>query len=153
MESIESRLTVDPSTLKSFQRPEERKDGDKYGAFLKGLEKILSNDNIEQKSRLIFENIKGMVQIQVFNELMKNGAIFTQIDDRFISPEEVKYVCNAENINALQELCDEMIVRAISIDGIGRGELIELAKAFNLVMQEHQHESQMVKDMMGLPRR
>jgi hypothetical protein len=134
----------------------------KYEAFLGMLNKILSSENIEQKSRLMFENVKGMVGAQVFQVAIKRGIVFTRIDpetDRFIEP--LKYLklknlitddqimeSRKEGLATLQVLCDELIVRVVSIDGKGRGEMIEMVRAMNLMIQEHEHQSDLAKDML-----
>lgn len=136
----------------------------KYEAFLGMLNKILSSENIEQKSRLIFENVRGMVLAQSFQVAVKRGVIFQQIDpesspQRFIVPldylKRKNYVTQEqldatarEGLASLQSLCQELIVRVVSIEGKGRDEMIEMVRAMNLMIQEHEHQDSMAKDLI-----
>lgn len=136
----------------------------KYEALLGMLNNILSNENIEQKSRLMFENVRGMVLAQNWQVALKTGVIFQQIDPdasppRFISPKAYlkKYnlvtdaqlqELNVQGLASLQSLCKELIVRVVSIEGQGRDEIIEMVRAMNLMIQEHEHQDSMAKDMI-----
>lgn len=136
----------------------------KYEAFLGMLNKILSSENIEQKSRLMFENVKGMVQAQVFQVAVKRGVVFQQIDpesspQRFVYPLEylkARQLITQEQIDntsreglaCIQALCNELIVRVVSIEGKGRDEMIEMVRAMNLMIQEHEHQDSLAKDMI-----
>jgi hypothetical protein len=161
MKTLENQLTkADHQDADKQATPPEFTS--KYEAFLGMLNKILSSENIEQKSRLMFENVKGMVGAQVFQVAIKRGIVFTQIDpetDRFIEP--IKYLklknlitedqindTRKEGLATLQVLCNELIVRVVSIDGKGREEMIEMVRAMNLMIQEHEHQSDLAKDML-----
>jgi len=136
----------------------------KYEAFLGMLNKILSSENIEQKSRLMFENVKGMVQAQVYQVAVKRGVIFQQIDadsspQRFVIPlqylkarklitQEQIDATSREGLACIQALCNELIVRVVSIEGKGRDEMIEMVRAMNLMIQEHEHQDSLAKDMI-----
>jgi hypothetical protein len=161
MKTLENQLTKADHQDADKQAPPPEFTS-KYEAFLGMLNKILSSENIEQKSRLMFENVKGMVGAQVFQVAIKRGIVFTQIDpetERFIEP--IKYLklknlitedqindTRKEGLATLQVLCNELIVRVVSIDGKGREEMIEMVRAMNLMIQEHEHQSDLAKDML-----
>ncbi len=156
MKSLEAQLNKDTS-----EKPLVDKYTSKYEAFLGMLNQILSSDNIEQKSRLMFENIKGMVQAQVYQMAVKNGYVFQQIDERFVIPinflKQRGYITQAdldrygkEGLASLKSLCEELIVRVVSLDGLGRGEMV---KAMNLMIQEHEHQDNLAQNMILGPRR
>jgi len=161
MKTLEAQLKkADDSD--AIKEPQGSQFTSKYEAFLGMLNKILSSDNIEQKSRLMFENVKGMVAAQCFQVAVKRGIVFSQIDaetTRFIEP--LKYLklknlitedqiqeSRKEGLASLQVLCNELIVRVVSIDGKGREEMIEMVRAMNLMIQEHEHQSDLAKDML-----
>ena len=141
----------------------------KYEAFLGMLNKILSRDDIEQKSRLLFENVYGMVIAQNFQIAVKRGTIFQQIDpesspQRFVEPK--KYLLRKEIVTqaqldtmareglaSLQSLCNELIVRVVSVEGKGREEMIDMVRAMNLMIQEHEHQDNLAQQMIMGPRR
>lgn len=163
MKSLESQLVSADKADEHRSNPEQ-KFVSKYEAFLGMLNKILSSENIEQKSRLMFENVKGMVQAQNFQVAVKRGVVFQQIDpdsspQRFIYP--LDYLkrrglitqteiddTSKEGLACLQSLCNELIVRVVSIEGKGRDEMIEMVRAMNLMIQEHEHQDSLAKDML-----
>jgi hypothetical protein len=161
MKTLEKQLTK-ADDIDANKKPEPPEFTSKYEAFLGMLNKILSSENIEQKSRLMFENVKGMVAAQCFQVAVKRGIVFMQIDpetERFIEP--LKYLklhnlitedqimeTRKEGLASLQVLCNELIVRVVSIDGKGREEMIEMVRAMNLMIQEHEHQSNLAKDML-----
>jgi hypothetical protein len=163
MKTLEQQLTKADKADEAAGKVEE-KFISKYEAFLGMLNKILSSENIEQKSRLMFENVKGMVQAQVYQVAVKRGVVFQQIDpesspQRFIYPLDYlkrKQLITQEQIDAtsreglacIQSLCNELIVRVVSIEGKGRDEMIEMVRAMNLMIQEHEHQDSMAKDIL-----
>jgi hypothetical protein len=166
MKSIENQLT---SADKADAASPAKEYTSKYEAFLGMLNQILSSDNIEQKSRLMFENVKGMVQAQAFQVAVKRGVIFQQLDpesnpQRFVVPIEYLkakgYLNQAqldasarEGLASLQSLCNELIVRVVSVEGKGREEMIEMVRAMNLMIQEHEHQDNLAQNMILGPRR
>lgn len=163
MQTLEAHI-VKADKQDSELSPAVKEYTSKYEAFLGMLNKILSSENIEQKSRLIFENVKAMVQAQVFQVAVKRGEIFQQIDiecphQRFIVPKEYlikKQLLKQSDLDdtarqglaSLQSLCNELIVRVVSIEGKGRDEMIEMVRAMNLMIQEHEHQDSMAKDLL-----
>lgn len=162
MKTLEKQLSQADQVDERSQNTPSPAFVSKYEAFLGMLNKILSSENIEQKSRLLLVNVIGMVQAQVYQVAVKRGVIFQKIDpdtDRFISPlsylkahgyvteEELKNTAR-EGLSSIQALCKELIVRVISIDGAGRGEMIEMVRAMNLMIQEHEHQDSMAKDIL-----
>jgi len=164
MKSLETQLNTDKK-----DKPLEDRYTSKYEAFLGMLNQILSSDNIEQKSRLMFENIRGMVLAQVYQVAVKRGVVFQQIDpdsdpQRFVIPQaylKAKGYLTQEDLDrtgkeglaSIKALCEELIVRVVSIDGQGRGEMIEMVKAMNLMIQEHEHQDNLAQNMILGPRR
>lgn len=164
MKSLETQLNKDTTDKLPVD-----KYTSKYEAFLGMLNQILSSDNIEQKSRLMFENIKGMVQAQAYQIAVKRGFIFQQIDpesspSRFVVPvrwlKDHGYLTQADldrtgeqGLASLKSLCEELIVRVVSLEGKGRGEMIEMVKAMNLMIQEHEHQDNLAQNMILGPRR
>jgi len=163
MKTLEAQLTKADKSDETASRVENPTIS-KYEAFLGMLNKILSSENIEQKSRLMFENVKGMVQAQNFQVAVKRGVVFQQIDpesspQRFVYPldylkrrglitqEEID-LTSREGLACLQSLCNELIVRVVSIEGKGRDEMIEMVRAMNLMIQEHEHQNSMAKDIL-----
>lgn len=134
---------------------------------LRTIDKIMSNDNMEQKSRLIFENIRAMAQAEVLIDSLVNGINFMQIPKidgfEFVNPSELHLLDEFKEypefknrderksiLSGLSKLCGEMLTRVVSIDGMGRDELIRLAQGFNIQLQQHQHEQSMLdKYIMG----
>jgi hypothetical protein len=164
MKSLESQINTADKADEDKNRDPVREYTSKYEAFLGMLNKILSSENIEQKSRLIFENVRGMVLAQAFQVAVKRGVVFQQIDpesspQRFVVP--IDYlkkkgllnqaqldVSAREGLASLQSLCNELIVRVVSIEGKGRDEMIEMVRAMNLMIQEHEHQDSMAKDLV-----
>jgi hypothetical protein len=163
MKSVEGHLTK-ADTKDAEGQKAQTEVVSKYEMILGMLNRILSSDDIEQKSRLIFENVRGMVLAQVFQTSVKRGTIFCQIDQesspqRFVEPltylKRKGYVTDAElkasakeGLASLQTLCKELIVRVVSIEGKGREEIIEMVRAMNLMIQEHEHQDSLAKDMI-----
>jgi hypothetical protein len=163
MKTLENQLVSADKADEVKSKPEQAFVS-KYEAFLGMLNKILSSENIEQKSRLMFENVKGMVQAQVYQVAIKRGVVFQQLDSdsspqRFINPLDylklkgliTQAQCDAtsrEGLACLQALCNELIVRVVSIEGKGRDEMIEMVRAMNLMIQEHEHQDSLAKDIM-----
>ncbi len=164
MKSLEHQLNKADNADAAKQSEVPDKFTSKYEALLGMLNNILSNENIEQKSRLMFENVRGMVLAQNWQVALKTGVIFQQIDPdsyppRFITPKTYlkKYhlvtdaqlqELNKQGLASLQSLCKELIVRVVSIEGQGRDEIIEMVRAMNLMIQEHEHQDSMAKDMI-----
>jgi hypothetical protein len=164
MKSIEAHINKADKKDETDQGSASDKYTSKYEAFLGMLNKILSSDNIEQKSRLMFENVKGMVQAQAFQVAVKRGVVFQQIDpesspQRFVVPLDYlkrKQLITQEQLDAsareglasLQSLCNELIVRVVSVEGKGREEMIEMVRAMNLMIQEHEHQDSLARDMV-----
>ena len=164
MKSLESQLNTADKADEDKIRDPQKEYTSKYEAFLGMLNKILSSENIEQKSRLIFENVRGMVLAQAFQVAVKRGVVFQQIDpesspQRFVVPIDYlkkKGLLNQSDLDAsareglasLQSLCNELIVRVVSIEGKGRDEMIEMVRAMNLMIQEHEHQDSMAKDLV-----
>ena len=135
--------------------------------MLKMMDKILSNDNMEQKSRLIFENIRAMCQSVVFTQCMRDGTVFLELPPipgiRFVDPRELWKLDEFKDypefknhdawetiISDLKALSDEMLKRIVSVDGMGRNEIIQLAHAFSFQIQQHQHEQSLADKVIGL---
>jgi len=57
-------------------------------------------------------------------------------------------MASREGLASLQSLCNELIVRVVSIEGKGRDEMIEMVRAMNLMIQEHEHQDSMAKDLI-----
>jgi len=164
MKSLEAQLNSADKADEDKVRDPQKEYTSKYEAFLGMLNKILSSENIEQKSRLIFENVRGMVLAQAFQVAVKRGVVFQQIDpesspQRFVVPIDYlkrKGLLNQaqldmtarEGLASLQSLCNELIVRVVSIEGKGRDEMIEMVRAMNLMIQEHEHQDSMAKDLI-----
>jgi len=165
MKTLEHQINkADKADEAAQHAPSLDKFSSKYEALLGMLNNILSNENIEQKSRLMFENVRGMVLAQNFQVAIKKGLIFQQIDydsvpQRFITP--IAYLkkynlvtdtqleeMSRQGLVSLQSLCKELIVRVVSIEGQGRDEIIEMVRAMNLMIQEHEHQDSMAKDMI-----
>jgi hypothetical protein len=137
--------------------------------MLKMMDKILSNDNMEQKSRLIFENIRAMCQSVVFTKCMVDGTFFQhlpQVDGiQFVEPTELHDLEEFKNypefkewdkqetlITDLRMLSEEMLKRIVSEGGVGRQDIIALAHAFSFQIQQHQHEQSLADKVIGLKR-
>jgi hypothetical protein len=163
MKTLEHQLNKADNADAAKQADPQDKFTSKYEALLGMLNNILSNENIEQKSRLMFENVRGMVLAQNWQVALKTGVIFQQIDPedpkRFITPRAYlkKYhmvtdaqlqELNWQGLASLQSLCKELIVRVVSIEGQGRDEIIEMVRAMNLMIQEHEHQDSLAKDMI-----
>jgi len=128
---------------------------------LQMMNQILSKDNIEQKSRQTFENIVGISRAYVLMEAMWEGSLFVQEPDcdgfRFIEPsavrnlEEIQKIFNDPHglMASLKTICDQMTVRLVSRDGLGRDELIRLAQAFSFTIQQHEHEKSLADSLIG----
>lgn len=144
----------------SLFQPKDRKSDAEI--VLDMMNKILSRDDIEQKSRQTFENIVAIARAHVILEAMIEGSIFRQIPPikgfRFMSPTkvrntpEIKQIIESEHglMASLRTACDQMTVRLVSLDGKGRAELIQLAQAFSFTIQQHEHEKSLADRMMGL---
>jgi CRISPR/Cas system-associated exonuclease Cas4 (RecB family) len=81
-------------------------------AFVKALEFILSDKNIDQKTQLSSENIEGMIKLLTVNDYLKKHFGFRLIP--YDTAIQIK------------------IVKSISLDRQGKKELIELFKEMNL---------------------
>ena len=90
---------------------------------------FFSEKNIEQKTRIIHENKEGITEIKAFNEYL--NSICLPID------------CVATAVS------DDTMSLAISIDGKGRGEIIEIAHAINTQINDAKLSEQ-VKKLGGL---
>jgi len=164
MKSIETHISKADKKDEEGSSDLQSKYTSKYEVVIGMLNKILSSENIEQKSRLLFENVRGMVLAQNFQMAVKRGTIFQQIDpeapkQRFVVPidylKRKEYITQAqldqsakEGLACLQSLCSELIVRVVSIEGKGRDEIIEMVRAMNLMIQEHEHQDSLAKDMI-----
>jgi len=137
--------------------------------MLKMMDKILSNDNMEQKSRLIFENIRAMCQSVVFTKCMIDGTFFTPLPAvdgiQFVSPDKIRNLDEFKDypefrkwkdqetiITDLKVLSEEMLKRIVSEQGAGRQDIIALAHAFSFQIQQHQHEKSIADSLIGLKR-
>jgi hypothetical protein len=128
---------------------------------LQMMNQILSKDNIEQKSRQTFENIVGISRAYVMMESMWEGSLFVQIPPSdgfsFIEPSQVRNIAEIKAMfedphglmASLKTICDQMTVRLVSRDGLGRDELIRLAQAFSFTIQQHEHEKSLADSLIG----
>ena len=150
--------------MANMMRPPEKKSDAEV--VLEMMDKILSNDNIEQKSRQIFENIRGITQAYTMIEALIEGSAFVQIPDcdgfQFIEPSQVRFLPELESLlgkeyinadhglmSSLKVMCDQMTVRLVSLNGLGREELIKLASAFNFTLSQHEHERGLADRLIG----
>jgi len=141
-------------------RPSDKKSDAEI--VLEMMNRILSRDDIEQKSRQTFDNIVAIARAHVILESMVEGSMFRQLPPikgfRFINPskvrdlDEIKRMIADEHglMSSLRIACDQMTVRLVSLDGKGRQELIQLAQAFSFQIQQHEHEKSIADRMLGV---
>jgi hypothetical protein len=138
-------------------KPPERGRGDAE-VVMEMMNRVLSKDDIDQKSRQIFENILGIVQSKVIRQAFIDGDIFYDIDSRFIKTTDIRTMEPFKNwpefkerdtiegtLHQLRQLCEGMTVGLVSLDGLGRKEIIQMFQALSVQLQQHQHE----KDLVG----
>ncbi len=148
IDSLEEDLAVSIRVLQDrIKTAPQQGVGSKYEVFLQGIEKILSKENIDQKTRIIFENVIGITKMRMFTVAYADEVLFEEIPDPwFLKKKEIK-----KQFDVLEVLTSNFITLVISLEGKGRTDLIELARAFNLVMQEHEHEMGLAKQLIGAP--
>ena len=138
-------------------KPPERGRGDAE-VVMEMMNRVLSKEDIDQKSRQIFENILGIVQSKVIRQAFIDGDIFFRIDERFMDTIDIRHIQpfntwpeykqrdEMENtLHQLRQLCEGMTVGLVSLDGLGRKEIIQMFQALSVQLQQHQHE----KDLAG----
>lgn len=155
-----------PSTLAGFgttpvkqiMPPETRKssdEGNKYKAFIDAIYHVAhptTDQQLDQQTRLEWENIEGEVMLEVLKADIISGVPFLEVThplfrfatrqesldkmfiDVFVEKTMAKHLLPSMAI--LKRKLNELLV---SHKGIGRAELIQMFQAFTVSMQEHEH--------------
>jgi hypothetical protein len=140
-------------------------EGNKYKAFVDAIHQIAhpsTDQQIDQQTRLEWENIEGEVMLEVLKADIISGVPFLEINHPFF-----RFATRAELIDKM--FVDIFVERAtekhllpsmailkrklnellVSHKGVGRAELIQMFQAFNVSMAEHEHTDAMRSRMGG----
>jgi hypothetical protein len=99
----------------------DEKEPSSLAAFVKALGVIMSKEDIDQKTQLSDRNIQGIMQGLTFNDSLERHFGF--------------------RIKEVDVLISEKLVKSISLDRLGKNELIELFRAMKLELEGSNVES------------
>ena len=123
-------LTKDISNRVS-QTDDTKEEVSSLAAFIKALGTITSKDDIDQKTVLSDRNIQGIMQLLIWNDYLKRNFGF--------------------RLKEIDLLIAEKLVKSVSLDRLGRKELIELFRAMELKIEgEDKNVDQIGKRSIGL---
>jgi hypothetical protein len=101
--------------LTNIDRSEREEDSSSLAAFIKALGIIQSKEDIDQKSHLSDENIHGIMIGLSWNDYLERNLGF--------------------RLSSLDTFIAEKLLKSISLDRMGRNELIELFRAMKLELE------------------
>ena len=148
-----------PPTLKASD------DGGRYKAFVDAIYNIAhptTEQQIDQQTRLEWENIEGECMLEVLKGDIISGVPFLEVQhpffrfanrqecldkmfsDMFVEKLQARHLLPGMAI--LKKKLNELLV---SHKGAGRQELIQMFQAFNVSMQEHEHTDAMRSRLGG----
>lgn len=136
------------------QKPPE--EGGKYKAFIDAIYHVAhptTDQQIDQQTRLEWENIEGEVMLEVLKADIISGVPFLEITNhpffRFASRQEcldtmfigifVEKAMAKHLLPSMAILKKKLNELMVSHKGAGRSELIAMFQAFTVSMQEHEH--------------
>ncbi len=150
------------------KKKDQKPPRSKYEEFLGAIHEIAFSDkNVDMQTRLEWDNIEGEVMAEVLSADLMAGTMFTQIEDdlfAFSSPQEIiqemfaaemgkQYVelINKRpyflpSITVMKKKLNELV---ISLQGLGRQELIQMLQSFQVSMQENERNDAMMKGLRG----
>jgi len=102
--------------------------------FIAAVQEVFGSRHIDQKTRLTHKNVRGIIKTNSLNEYLKTKSF----------GKKKGYV----QVPVLKALCDDKMVKVISIRGKGRDEVIEMFKATAGMGFESQRMNMMEK-MLG----
>jgi hypothetical protein len=130
-------------------------EGGRYKAFVDAIHNIAhpsSDTQLDQQTRLEWENIEGEVMLEVLKADIISGVPFLEITHpffRFASRQEcldkmfidkfVEKLTEKHLLPSMAILKRKLNELLVSHKGAGRAELIQMFSAFNVSMQEHEH--------------
>ena len=141
-------------------------EGGRYKAFVDAIYHIAhptTEQQIDQQTRLEWENIEGEVILEVLKADIISGVPFLEITDdpifRFSTRQElidemfigafVEKLTEKHLLPSMTMLKKKLNELMVSHKGAGRGELIAMFQAFNVSMQEHEHMDAMRSRLGG----
>jgi hypothetical protein len=144
-------VKVDQALQKKDTKAPER---NKYREFLAAIhEAAFSRDNLDQQTRLEWENIEGEVMGSVLTQDIISGIMFLRVEDPFWhydTPQEAldrlfvnKFVetvgKNRHLFPGITTLNLSLNRLMVSYQGKGREEIIRMLQSFQISMQEQEH--------------
>jgi hypothetical protein len=142
------------------RKSESKPEKSKYKDFLDAIHSAAFSDkNIDEQTRLEWDNIEGEVMGCVLTEDLISGTMFSQIEDPIFTYETPHAILNdmfveafVETLNKHRHLVPSVTVMKqklnelmISWKGLGREELIRMLQSFQISMQESEKNDQLQK--------
>jgi hypothetical protein len=140
--------------IPSVQKPSD--EGSKYKAFVDAIYHVAhptTDQQIDQQTRLEWENIEGEVMLEVLKADIISGVPFLEITDdpifRFSTRQEliddmffdifIEKLTQKHLLPSMAILKRKLNELLVSHKGAGRAELIQMFQAFTVSMAEHEH--------------